>query len=140
MAKPQIFILFCEDVRDEVGNKISLMGLLGPKIILPTSDGILKNLTVGALCRFYDAGPIDAEFNIKFTAANGEPSQIPAPEPMSMKLEAPSDESVWTSHVIGNFQGLPVHGGMVIEATFRCLGEAFSASLTVEDPGANPTL
>ena len=140
MAKPQIFIIFCEDVRDEVGNKISLMGLLGPKIILPTSDGILKNLTGGALCRFSDSGPVEAEFDIKFIAANGEPSQLPAPEPMAMKLEPPTDERVWTSHVIGNFQGLPVHGGMIIEATFRCLGEAFSASLTVEDPTAIPTL
>jgi hypothetical protein len=132
MDKPQIFILFCEDVRDEVGNKLSLMGLLGPKIIVPSSEGILKNITVGALCRFFGTEAVDAQFEIRFINADGEASKLPPPEPMALRLEPPGEESVWTSHIIGNFQGLPVHNGMMIEAAFKCMGEEFAATLTVE--------
>lgn len=132
MAKPQIFILFCEDVRDEVGNKLSLMGLLGPKIILPSSEGILKSVTVGALCRFFGPEPVDAQFEIKFIPAEGNEFKLPPPEPMSLTLEPQGDDGVWTSHIIGSFQGLPVHNGMIIEATFKCLGEEFGATLTIE--------
>lgn len=132
MVKPQIFILFCEDVRNEIGNKLSLMGLLGPKIIISSSVDVLKSVTVGALCRFYRPEPVEAQFEIKFIAAEGNESKIPPPEPMLLTIEPQGDEDVWTSQIIGDFQGLPVHNGMKIEATFKCLGEEFAATLTVE--------
>lgn len=132
MAKPQIFILFCEDVRDELGNKISLMGVLGPKLILLSSEPTLKSFTIGALCRFFSPEPVDVEFEIKFIAADSDAPPLSPPGIMSLRLEPPGEESVWTTHVIGNFHGLPVHNGMVIQATLKCFDEEFSATLTVE--------
>lgn len=139
MVKPQIFILFCEDAREEIGNKLSLMGLLGPKVILPSSEGVLKNVTVGALCRFFGSEPIDALFEIKFVAANDSATQLPPPEPMTLRLEPQGEDGVWTSHIIGSFQGLHVHNGMLIEAAFTCLGEEYSATLSVEQEPTSVT-
>ena len=132
MAKPQIFIIFCEDVREEIGNKISLMGLLGPKIILPPSAKVIKGLSVVALCRFFGSEPVDAQLSIRFIAADESAPMVSPPAPKTLQLTAPNGENVWTNHIIGSFQGLPIHDGMVVEASFDCLGEQISATLNVE--------
>jgi hypothetical protein len=132
MAKPQIFILFCDDVREEVGNKLSLMGLLGPEIFIPLPEITLKGLVIGALCRFFTPEPVDAEFAVQFVPANGETLSISPPEPAFIKLEPQGNEGIWTSNILGSFQGLSIHEGMRIDVSLKCLGEEFSASLTVE--------
>lgn len=134
MAKPQIYILFCEDARDEVGNKTSLMGLLGPRLIFAEKATVLKSLTVGALCRFFDPKPVEAEFEIKFISASPNAAELPPQKPEPIHFQPPDGEQVWTNNILGNFHGLPVHNGMKVEACLRCLGEEFSATLEIEMP------
>lgn len=136
MAEPQVFMLFCEDVREEIGNKSSLMGLLGPIISLDEGEaknGRLKSLVIGALCRFFDSESRDGEFEVRFIPASEDVETPPEPGVASLRLEPNPDDKVWTTNILGTFANLPVHVGMKIESTLRIDGQEYSASLVVEE-------
>lgn len=40
------YIVFCDDVRDEIGGKLSLMGIYSDKIVLPAIPTALKSLNI----------------------------------------------------------------------------------------------
>ena len=138
MADPQICMFFCEDAREEVGNKISLMGLLGPRIFLDENEaqsGRLKALGVGALCRFLDDEPREGVFETRFVAASDEYVVPPSPEPMTLNLAHDGDGTEWASPIVGVFNNLPVHVGMRVECTLRINDQEHRASLTIIKPG-----
>lgn len=139
----QKFIVFCEDVRYEVGEKISLMGLYGPKITVGAGpvgpDGTpvptqLQNLVVGALFRFPENSPqaIEATFNVEFIPAKGADHELPSPGPITLVLEKGEDDGAWTSQILGTFPHLTIHHGMQIQASLDCLGESISATLEIQ--------
>lgn len=42
----KIYTIVCDDVRDEKGNKLSLMGIYQRDIVLPQIPGMMKQLTI----------------------------------------------------------------------------------------------
>lgn len=114
MAKPDIFIFFCEDTREEVGNKMSIMGLLGPKMLFEADEIVMKSLTIGALCRFREPGPVNGTFSVTFTS---DRSNVPLPPALKNVFELPAqEEAVWTTQIVGSLGPLPVHAGMKVKA------------------------
>lgn len=132
MGSHEAFVLFCEDVRDEVGNKLSLMGLLGPRMVIASAEPILNNVAICVLGRFSGADPIDAEIQFRFEPAVGVDFDVAPPPSMTVTLEPPDREEVWQTHTIGKFHRLPIHNGMKIHASFRCLGVEHSATLLID--------
>ena len=94
MADPQVYMLFCEDVREEAGSKISLMGVLGPKISLENSEaqtGRLKSLVIGAQCRFFDTKDVAGEFEVRFVSGLDDIELPPPPGIAPLQLKPAAD-------------------------------------------------
>ena len=139
MAKPQIYIAFCEDAREEVGSKISLMGVLGPKLQSFEPSAFLSHFAVVVLCRFFETGPIHATLQVKCSGV--EPKADDAAlqasqlnEKMEIELQSPDDPSEWTCQIMGKFQGQNIRPGMSLEAIFTCLGEEYRATMKLAGP------
>lgn len=132
MAETQAYILYCESLREETGNKLSLIGVLGPDIVLESYVPTI-NLTVVALCRFFSNEPVDVEMSLHFQPAV-ENYGASSPKPVAIRVKPPENDGVWTSHIYGVFQGIPIHNGLVLRADFRAGDFRTSAPLSVKMP------
>lgn len=54
--EPFMWVTFCDDVRQEVGNKYSMMGIYGSNLIVPSFPTVLPKLC----CTFNVRVPVDA--------------------------------------------------------------------------------
>lgn len=134
MSKPQAFIAFCENVREEKGDKLSLMGLLGPELhfVGHASDANLStDIAVVLLFRLFEPGPISADFELKFFAGEKSRALPTPPERQHINLNIEGDKEVWTTQVIAKLVGLPIHDKMRIEASVSIGDEEFTAPLTI---------
>jgi hypothetical protein len=132
MAKAEVFILFCEDVRMEEGGKISLMGVAGPKLLIGEDSARLKALSVVAMCRIRGTETgVDASLQIEFKSDDPNGALPTQPRREDFVLDRPENEDYWVSHVFGSFGGLLIHPGMRVCATFTVFGKKTKAELLV---------
>lgn len=134
MADPQISIFFSDDTRDEIGNKTSIMGLLGPDMNIttnmPSDVPLTINISIGALCRFFSPEPVDTVFEIRFHSAH-DAEKIAPPPASKFVMSPPKGESEWTSQIVGAFNALTIHDGMRIEALLNAGGKEYAANLNI---------
>lgn len=140
MAKADAFIFFCDDTREEVGNRISIMGLFGPKVQLSGGEGLLKSLVVGALVRVYSDAPVPARFSVEFQSSRNDVELPPSPGPIELILPVPGGADVWSTNIIGAFNAVPVHVGMRVVARLELLGQVHESTLEMAElaPDATP--
>lgn len=125
MTKPQAFVVFCENVREEKGDKLSLMGLLGPEVRfagLEKDENPTTNISVVLFFRLFEPGPQEVEFSVRFKGGSDDKPLPPPPENQRVTLKLDEYPAVWTTQVIAALVGLPIHDGMSIEVTAR-IGE-----------------
>ena len=125
MSKPQAFIVFCENVREEKGDKLSLMGILGPEIRfvgLEKDENLTTNISVVLLFRLFEPGPHEVEFSMHFKGGAENVALPPPPENQSVTLKLDQYPDVWTTQVIATLVGLPIHHGMSIAVSAK-IGE-----------------
>ena len=78
------YIILCDDVRQEVGNKISLMGIYGKDIIIPDIPYILPRL-----CIFLRAREVKIEIqDLKVVV------KLPQSDPITMEIPAPPNQKI----------------------------------------------
>lgn len=134
MAKPNVMILFCEDVRNETGNRVSLMGLLGPHLDIETETVVLKGLVAGAIVRFNDGQSHQGSLRMEFFAGDEGQTLPPSPPRSQFPIEPPEGESDWQVQIFGSFAGLEVHQGMVIRCTIGIDDEEYVGELHIRQP------
>lgn len=134
MADPKVMIVFCEDVRNEVGGRISLMGLLGPHLNLDEDRAVMKSIVIGALVRFTDANVRKGQMRIEFL--HDDPAVVvpEAPPQEALTFEPPLGETNWQLQVFGSFIGLEVSQGMTIRCTVTLDGQSHSDELYIRRP------
>jgi hypothetical protein len=124
-------LLFCEDVRNETGNRVSLMGMLGPHLNLDDEQAIMKGLVVGAIIRFTDGARHEGSMQISFSSTNADRNLPPAPPVENFPLDPPNGENDWQVQIFGSFTGLEVHNGMTISCKITLDAEEYSSDLLV---------
>jgi hypothetical protein len=118
-------ILFCDDVREETGNKSSYMGVYGPSIQIP-ADGSLARLWVCALLDVEDERSIDVVCSIV--------SDPPAELPKNIEANIPNatpEERRWSVKMHFALQGLPLKIGQTLSVTVNASGAVFEQTLEV---------
>lgn len=126
MATAEAFIFFCEDTREEVGNKISFMGQLGPRMIVPQEDFGLKGLCIVALCRFREQESARGKLIVEWSS-DRDGAELPPLMNQEFELGAADGEPVWQTQVIAGLVGLKVHAGLRASAKViigDCMSEA----------------
>ncbi len=72
MSKPTIHVIYCDDIRNELGNKLSLMGIYDSELVVPAFPMTLPKLCAQILIRFQ--GQILPKESMKIELLNGDVS------------------------------------------------------------------
>ena len=138
MADVQGFAFFCEDFRQEAGNKTSYMGVVGPHMTfeaapesLPADVSFRLAKLVAACMAYVPTDEAETAFHVELLMEN-------APEGVPSRLEQtqtiPISQKYGRSMAQFNAQlpGFPVQDGMKVTANFTILGHTFSASVAID--------
>ncbi|NOW44138.1 hypothetical protein FHW96_000265 [Novosphingobium sp. SG751A] len=130
MEKPEVFIFFCDDVRHELGGRLSLMGLHGTQAIIEGDSGYVKSFTVGAIIRYISDEPVEA--TIEITAkSNKSVSDLPALPPLLTIPMDPGERGIiQNGNILAEFGSIKVHAGLSIVATVTVLGDTFTREIS----------
>lgn len=101
-------VLFCEDIRQEVGGRVSLMGVLGSKLLVQSFP-----LTFPKLCLFIEWGEITGKVNVTLNIIPPEGVEIPKVRP-SAPIQGQAGLVARSMIVLSNF-GFPAAGNYVFE-------------------------
>lgn len=63
------YSLACDDIREEVGNKLSFMGVYGKNIVIPKTPFVFPQICVAIFCKDLSGGDI---FSIKAVDPSGK--------------------------------------------------------------------
>jgi hypothetical protein len=80
----ETFTILCDDIRQEIGNKISLMGIYGRDIVVPQIPFVFPKL-----CLFLMAKEVPCEINdlkIIITVPQSDPITLDLPAPPNQKI------------------------------------------------------
>jgi len=76
------YIIFCDDVREEVGNKLSLMGVYSKKIVFPSLPVVMRSFHIVVI--FENLKKNFKRFNLVFNLPEAKPLEVsgtpPAPK------------------------------------------------------------
>lgn len=111
-------ILFCDDVREEGGGKVSLMGLFGPDVAIPEIPAVLPRL-----CVIFMADVIgDEPFTLSGTMTSPEGVLLPAPMKTVFTRPEPQGSGpgreVWNLRVVAVLNNVKVERPSSINVTF----------------------
>lgn len=101
-------VLFCEDIRQEVGGRVSLMGILGNKLLVQDFPLIFPKL-----CLFIEWGEINENINVTLNIIPPDGVQMNASHP-SANIAAQQGVISRSMIVLTNF-GFPKAGEYVFE-------------------------
>lgn len=77
------YIIFCDDVRDEVGNKLSLMGIYSDKLVVQSLPIQLRTFNIVASLEKLKKSV--EKFRIIFTLPGAKPIDVSSPQAPSTK-------------------------------------------------------
>jgi hypothetical protein len=80
----EISTILCDDIRQELGNKISLMGIYGKEIIVPSIPFTLPKLCLLLIAKEVQLEIHDLRVNVT----------IPQNEPITLNLPAPPNQKI----------------------------------------------
>lgn len=127
----QGYILFCEDVRDETGNKSSFMGVLGSSIAMP-EDGPSKIRFCCVLLLRASSRSVVIRGRFELHKDQEKPLHL---APMEFVAEQSQDDSteIWTITTIAKLPSVSIPEKMSkIVATFEADGDLLTATLEIE--------
>lgn len=132
------FVFFCDDCRQEAGNKMSYMGVLGPVVHIspPPADApgnfvaSLSKLVVACFIRNTSKRALTIDADIYFRNA---PENVLPHARQSRSLSIDDSQNIFFFQFNGVIPNIPVKSGMEILAKITVEGHIFEASLTVAD-------
>lgn len=127
-AEATPFILFCEDTRDEVGGKSSIIGIYGPVIAIDESPTRLARLRAVALVALKEAEVLETSLSVVVRGDNA-PGSPPPFKGRITRQRCAIDR--WNNQIVAILDGVPVQEGTQIDVSFVANGVAISASLSV---------
>lgn len=98
MTSRHMWALVCDDVRQEVGNKVSFMGLYGGEIFLPAFPATLPKLCVALYVRTLTSDPF-AHLVIRVLKDDLELARIELPNEQLTAMKAERDASTEDGYV-----------------------------------------
>lgn len=101
-------VLICEDIRQEIGGRVSLMGILGSKLLV---QGV--PLTFPKLCLFIEWGEIMGKMNINLKIIPPDGTELPAVNP-SAPIQGQAGLVARTMIVLSNFT-FPAPGDYIFQ-------------------------
>lgn len=101
-------VLFCEDIRQEVGGRVSLMGILGSKLLVQSFP-----LPFSKLCLFIEWGEITGKFNVTLNIIPPKGVDIPTVKP-SAPIQGQPGLVARSMIVLSNF-AFPEPGNYIFE-------------------------
>lgn len=101
-------VLFCEDIRQEVGGRVSLMGVLGSKLLVQTFP-----LPFSKLCLFIEWGELSGKFNVELKIIAPQGVELPNVRP-SAPIQGQAGLVARSMIVLSNF-AFPAPGTYVFE-------------------------
>lgn len=101
-------VLFCEDIRQEVGGRVSLMGVLGSKLLVQGFP-----LGFPKLCLFIEWGEITGKVNVTLNIVPPAGVEIPKVRP-SAPIQGQAGLVARSMIVLNNF-AFPAAGNYVFE-------------------------
>ena len=117
------YSIFCDDIRQEVGNKVSFMGVYGPDMLVPSFPFVIHKLC----CAVSVVTPVDRPFKqatirllkddelVSETIIPDEQFARIDPQPIPEQLLGPDDDLVRRLHLHATF----IIAGMPIETPCR---------------------
>jgi hypothetical protein len=125
-------IFFCDDVREEGGNKVSLMGVLGPHLTLPSLPATIHRICVILMADIHGDEPLEVEGEL--TSPQGVPLP-PVFKTIVSRPETPSrpdtvDEE-WNLRVAGTLNGVLINQPSTITVNFRLGGIELHRTLSI---------
>lgn len=101
-------VLICEDIRQELGGRVSLMGVLGSKLLVQSFP-----LPFSKLCLFIEWGEITGKVNVTLNIIPPEGVDIPKVRP-SAPIQGQAGLVARSMIVLSNFS-FPAPGNYVFE-------------------------
>lgn len=125
------FVIFCDDIREEIGNKTSYMGAVGSFIELhPDAPGIAR-LSVGLIVNVRGANVIRMSGRLR----SDPPVQVSLPDLEEQEITKPEDsEGDWQLKVNILLNGLPITRETRLFAEFEVDGEPVIGDLLIRKP------
>lgn len=106
-------IIFCEDVREEDGNKASYMGVLGPKLVFESFPVLLPRLCIVM------SADIENERKVSFHVSVSSPQGIMLPPPIDSISEQNLDLKFWNLNLNIAISNLQIKEPSSIVACFK---------------------
>lgn len=122
-------VFFCEDIRDEVGDKNSFMGLLGPEVWVDDNDKVTPIFCVFLLWATGPSVVVSATFE---TTNAPEKMVVPRPFERTLAKDPDNDQDTWLVLVKGRLRCRVGEEPLSITARFAVGDQVFFNKLTLE--------
>lgn len=108
MAKPpHVTVLFCEDVRQELNNKQSFIGVFGPTMNFPVLPARLEKIVAAVLVEVFEPEPLSLSLNVDFDWKDA-PDGV---APNIIEVDKPDDsDNRYNAHFLLQFSNLVING------------------------------
>lgn len=139
MDKLEAFAFFCEDARQEMGNKTTYAGVLGSGIILDPrpkdvpEDAIfsLSKLVLAVMVRA--PGRMDLVLDLKIRFDGAPPATTPQLV-SQMSVRNATGDHAWFAQFHATFPNVPVQPGMQVTADLQIEDVQFGVVLNIQGP------
>jgi hypothetical protein len=126
-------ILFCEDSREEINNKSSLMGVMGPALIFPELPANFPKLCIVLMADIHTNDAVEIQCDVS------SDSDYQLPPALSTTTASPDGSSDWSLKIVLAIQNLAIPTVGSINVTFRVDNVEQRRSLEIKQGFVAPT-